>query len=223
MILAPQLGTAKLMSGQVVEGTRAAIEVAAREPDCQLIPVISLCVAEHGDARGAAAQARWQCRGGAGARAGLRHQFAPRGQGCGDGRAAEEAGRPRCQARTTHVVLLGEVFPADPLAIERCCGALASRPRHVAGALDRGYPAGRSGGALAPLHPFYKRPQTYSFVECAGGRRRAGGHQRIVAWLKTLRVDARLDPAKVKQVAEDERDRAQALVECANLFPAACS
>ena len=30
-ILAPQLGTAELMSGQVVEGTRAAIEVAAKE------------------------------------------------------------------------------------------------------------------------------------------------------------------------------------------------
>lgn len=45
-IVAPTLGTAELMSGQVVEGTGAAIEVAAREPGCQLIPVISLCVAE---------------------------------------------------------------------------------------------------------------------------------------------------------------------------------
>ncbi|KPV51496.1 chitin-binding protein, partial [Kouleothrix aurantiaca] len=45
-ILAPQLGTAELMSGQVVEGTRAAIDTAAREPGCRLIPVISLCVAE---------------------------------------------------------------------------------------------------------------------------------------------------------------------------------
>ena len=45
-ILAPQLGTAELMSGQVVEGTRAAIEVAAKEPGVRLIPVVSLCVAE---------------------------------------------------------------------------------------------------------------------------------------------------------------------------------
>ena len=45
-IVAPQLGTAELMSGQVVEVTRAAIDVAAREPGVQLIPVVSLCVAE---------------------------------------------------------------------------------------------------------------------------------------------------------------------------------
>src|SRR3712207_5642901 len=45
-IVAPQLGTYELTNGQIVEGTRAAIETAAREPGCRLIPVISLCVAE---------------------------------------------------------------------------------------------------------------------------------------------------------------------------------
>ncbi|NJL58141.1 chlorophyllide a reductase subunit Y, partial [bacterium] len=45
-ILAAHLGTEELMAGEVVESTRAAIEVAAQEPGCQMIPVISLCVAE---------------------------------------------------------------------------------------------------------------------------------------------------------------------------------
>jgi chlorophyllide a reductase subunit Y len=45
-ILAPTLGSAELYSGEIVEGTRAAIEAAAREPGCRLVPVVSLCVAE---------------------------------------------------------------------------------------------------------------------------------------------------------------------------------
>ncbi|MEL7433180.1 MAG: nitrogenase component 1, partial [Chloroflexota bacterium] len=45
-IVAAHLGTEELMAGEVVEGTRDAIEVAAQEPNARLIPVVSLCVAE---------------------------------------------------------------------------------------------------------------------------------------------------------------------------------
>ncbi|MCB0158877.1 MAG: hypothetical protein KDD83_12155, partial [Caldilineaceae bacterium] len=118
-ILAPALGTAELMSGEIVEGTRAAIDAAAQEPGCRLVPVVSLCVAET---------------------AGLPEEMLPKRVGDADvilvrvpayavhshpeakdialaallRRLGDRDGIP---AEKT-LVLLGEVFPADPLAID---------------------------------------------------------------------------------------------------------
>ncbi len=215
-ILAPQLGTAELMSGQVVEGTRAAIEVAAREPGCQLIPVISLCVAET---------------------AGMPEELLPKRVGNAEvvlvrvpayaihshpeakdvamaallRRLGDRSAPP--EPRT--VVLLGEVFPADPLAIDgvlRRMGveSTVTLPGRSIEDIRR---AGRAG-ALAPLHPFYKETtnvfRSWS-VPVVGGA--PVGISGSYAWLKTLGSMLDLDTAKVKQVAEEERDRAQALVD----------
>jgi chlorophyllide a reductase subunit Y len=214
-ILAPTLGTAELMSGQVVEGTRAAIDVAAKEPGCQLIPVISLCVAET---------------------AGMPEELLPKRVGDAEvvlvrvpayaihshpeakdvalaallRRLGDQEG-PK-EPRT--VVLLGEVFPADPLAIDGVLRRMGveqtiTLPGRSIDDLRR---AGRAG-ALAPLHPFYKET-TGVFrswnVPVVGGA--PVGISGSYAWLKTLGSMLELDSALVKQVAEEERDRAQALV-----------
>lgn len=214
-ILAPQLGTAELMSGQVVEGTRAAIETAAREPGCRLIPVISLCVAET---------------------AGMPEELLPKRVGDADvvlvrvpayaihshpeakdvamaallRRLGDQEG-PR-EPRT--VVLLGEVFPADPLVIDATLRRMGveqtiTLPGRSIDDLRR---AGRAG-ALAPLHPFYKET-TQVFrswnVPVVGGA--PVGISGSYAWLKTLGAMLELDPALVQQVADEERERAQALV-----------
>lgn len=214
-ILAPQLGTAELMSGQVVEGTRAAIETASREPGCRLIPVISLCVAET---------------------AGMPEELLPKRVGDADvvlvrvpayaihshpeakdvamaallRRLGDQEG-PR-EPRT--VVLLGEVFPADPLVIDATLRRMGveqtiTLPGRSIDDLRR---AGRAG-ALAPLHPFYKET-TQVFrswnVPVVGGA--PVGISGSYAWLKTLGAMLELDPALVQQVADEERERAQALV-----------
>lgn len=214
-ILAPTLGTAELMSGQVVEGTRAAIEAAAREPGCQLIPVVSLCVAET---------------------AGMPEELLPRRVGDAEvvlvrvpayaihshpeaKDVALEAllrrlgDRERPQEPGT-VVLLGEVFPADPLAIDqvlRRMGVEASvtLPGRSVDDLRR---AGRAA-ALAPLHPFYKGTiklyREWSTPVVGGA---PVGISGSYAWLKALGSALKLDPRRVDEVAEDERARAQAIV-----------
>jgi chlorophyllide a reductase subunit Y len=215
-ILAPSLGTAELLDGKIVEGTRAAIEVAAREPGCRLIPVISLCVAET---------------------AGLPEELLPKKVGDADvvlvrvpayaihshpeakdvameallRRLGDRTG-PR-EART--VAVMGEVFPADQLAID---GIL--RRMGVEGtvllpgrSIDDLRRAGRVA-ALAPLHPFYKgtvRLYREWDVPVAGGA--PVGVSGSFAWLKALGSLVGLDEALVLKVAEEERDRAAAIVE----------
>jgi chlorophyllide a reductase subunit Y len=215
-ILAPTLGTAELMSGQVVEGTRAAIEVAAREPGCQLIPVISLCVAET---------------------AGMPEELLPRRVGDAEvvlvrvpayaihshpeakdvamAALLRRLGDRSAPAEPRTVVLLGEVFPADPLAIDGVLRRMGveSTITLPGRSIDDIRRAGRAG-ALAPLHPFYKQT-TGVFrswnVPVVGGA--PVGISGSYAWLKALGSLLDLDAATVKQVAEEERDRAQALVD----------
>jgi 3,8-divinyl chlorophyllide a/chlorophyllide a reductase subunit Y len=215
-ILAPTLGTAELMSGQVVEGTRAAIEVAAREPGCQLIPVVSLCVAET---------------------AGMPEELLPRRVGDAEvvlvrvpayaihshpeakdvamAALLRRLGDRSAPAEPRTVVLLGEVFPADPLAIDGVLRRMGVEQTITlpGRSIDDMRRAGRAG-ALAPLHPFY-RETTGVFrawnVPVVGGA--PVGISGSYAWLKTLGSMLDLDPATVRRVAEEERDRAQALID----------
>lgn len=215
-ILAPQLGTAELMSGQVVEGTRAAIEVAAKEPGVRLIPVVSLCVAET---------------------AGMPEELLPRKIGDAEvvlvrvpayaihshpeakdiavaallNRLAEREG----PVNEKSVVLLGEVFPADPLLIDAVLRRMGvTETIFLPGrSLDDFQRAGRAG-ALAPLHPFYKESMNVARtwgMPIVGGA--PVGISGTYAWLKSLGSILGLDPVLVQQVADEEREKATALVE----------
>jgi chlorophyllide a reductase subunit Y len=214
-IVAAHLGTAELMAGQVVENTRAAIEVAAQEPDCQIIPVVSLCVAET---------------------AGLPEEMLPKKVGnaevilvrvpayaihshpeAKDIALSALLGRLHAsdsQREANTVVLLGEVFPADPLVIDsvlRKMGVAATitLPGRSVEDLRRA----SSGTILAPLHPFYKQTTTLFRswnVPVVGGA--PVGVTGSYAWLKAVGTLLNLDPALVTQVAEQERDTAQAIL-----------
>jgi len=214
-ILAPQLGTAELMAGQVVEGTRAAIEVAAKEPGCQLIPVVSLCVAET---------------------AGLPEEMLPRKIGNAEvvlvrvpayaihshpeakdvalAALLKRLGNATAPKEKKTLALLGEVFPADPLAIDgllRQMGveATITLPGRSVDDLRR---AGHVG-ALAPLHPFYKETtavfRSWS-IPVVGGA--PVGISGSYAWLKAVGSLLDLDPKLVNDVAEGERARAEAML-----------
>lgn len=215
-IVAPSLGTAELMSGQIVEGTRAAIEVAAREPGCRLIPVISLCVAET---------------------AGMPEELLPKRVGDAEvvlvrvpayaihshAEAKDVAmaallrrmGDRQSPSEARTVAVMGEVFPADQLMIDgvlRRMGveATIALPGRSVDDLQR---AGRAA-ALAPLHPFYK--QTIALYREWGAAVVGGapvGISGSYAWLKTLGRLLDLDAATVDRVAAEERDRAQAIVD----------
>ncbi len=210
-IIAPQLGTAELLDGKVIEGTRAAIARAAEEPGCRLIPVISLCVAET---------------------AGMPEELLPRQQGQAEvvlvrvpayaihshadakdvameallRRIGDREG-PR-EPRTA--IIMGEVFPADQLAIDATLRAMGAEATIAlpGRSVDDLYRAGR-GTVFAPLHPFYRGTiKLYREWDTpiAGGA--PVGMSGSYAWLKSLGSLMKLDPQQVQRVADDERARA---------------
>jgi len=214
-ILAPQLGTAELMAGEVVEGTRAAIEVAAREPGCKLIPVVSLCVAET---------------------AGLPEEMLPKRVGNADvvlvrvpaysihshpeakdvalAALLRRLGDQTGQKEQKTLVLLGEVFPADPLAIDHLLRRMGVKKTITlpGRSIDDLRLAARAG-ALALLHPFYKET-TALFrswdIPVVGGA--PVGVSGSYAWLKAVGSLLGLDPKLVSEVAEEERAKAEAMM-----------
>lgn len=215
-ILAAHLRTDELMAGEVVESTRAAIDVAAQEPGCSVIPVISLCVAET---------------------AGLPEEMLPKKVGGADvvlvrvpayaihshpetKDVAMEAllrrlGDSELPRHEKTLVLLGEVFPADPLAIDallRKMGveATITLPGRSLDDIKRA----ASFGALAPLHPFYKLTMACFRdwgVPIVGGA--PVGISGTYAWLKSIGRLLDLDPEVVDSVAEAERAQAQAIMD----------
>ncbi len=214
-ILAPQLGTNELMAGEVVEGTRAAIEVAAKEPGCQLIPVVSLCVAET---------------------AGLPEEMLPKKIGDAEvvlvrvpayaihshpeakdvalAALLNRMGDPKREKAKKTLVLLGEVFPADPLAIDNLLRQMGVEATiTLPGRSIDDLRQAANVGALAPLHPFYKETSALFRswnIPVVGGA--PVGISGSYAWLKAVGSLLNLDPKMVDQVAEKERDQAQAIV-----------
>lgn len=211
-IVAPALGTAELSSGKVQEAAIAAIEEASRERNVSVIPVISLCVAET---------------------AGLSEELLPREV---DGKPVVLVRVP-AYAIHSHpeakdialaallrrfiqnesgtegqtLVLLGEVFPADPVMIDgvlRKMGArvLVTLPgRHV----DELRLAAH-GAAVAALHPFYRDSLAClreRGVAVVGGS--PIGAAGSAAWIRAVGEALELDEAQVEQVAEEEEQRAR--------------
>lgn len=214
-ILAAHLGTEELMAGEVVEGTRAAIEVAAKEPGVELIPVVSLCVAET---------------------AGLPEEMLPTKVGDAEvvlvrvpayaihshpeaKDVALEAllrrlGTKEGDSLAKTLLLVGEVFPADPLAIDSVLRQIGVEQTITlpGRSIDDMRRAARVG-ALAPLHPFYKNTMALFRewdVPIVGGA--PVGASGSYAWIKAVGSAMNLDPKLVNQVAEQEREQAQALL-----------
>jgi chlorophyllide a reductase subunit Y len=211
-IVAPALGTAELSSGQLQEAANAAIAEAASEPNVSVIPVVSLCVAET---------------------AGLSEELLPREI---DGKPVVlvrvpayaihshpeakdialaallrrfTAGDPIATEEKT-LVLLGEVFPADPVMIDgllRSMGArvLVTLPgRHVD---ELRLAAG--GAAVAPLHPFYRESLASlreRGVSVVGGA--PIGAAGTAAWLRAVGGALDLDDDAVEEVAAAEEQKA---------------
>lgn len=215
-ILAPQLGTAELMAGKVVEGTLAAVDVAAREPGCQLIPVVSLCVAET---------------------AGLPEEMLPKRVGDAEvvlvrvpayaihshpeakdvalAALLRRLGDTQGAKKQKSVALVGEVFPADPLAIAGLLRRMGvEQTVTLPGRSIQDFRTAGQVGAVAPLHPFYKETSALFRswnIPVAGGA--PVGVSGTYAWLKSIGQLLELDPKLVNEVADEERARAQAIVD----------
>lgn len=211
-ILAPQLGTAELSAGKVQEAANAAIAEAATEQNVSVIPVISLCVAEtaglaeellpteidgkpvvlvrvpayaihsHPEAKDIALSA-------------IMRRFVDR-------EGATEPGT---------LVLIGEVFPADPLMIDGVLRRMGGRVlttlpgRHI----EELRMAGR-GAAVAALHPFYR--ETVAILRERGIGVVSGapvGVEGSAAWIRAVGAALDLDEEVVERVATEEEEAAR--------------
>lgn len=214
-ILAAHLGTDELMGGEVIESTRAAIEEAAKEPGCALVPVISLCVAETG---GLAEEMLPQRAGNADVVLVRVPAYAihshPETKDVALSALLRRLSYTESVRRDRTLALLGEVFPADPLAIDGLLRRMGveetvTLPGRSLDDLQRA----ASFAALAPLHPFYS--DTVAFfrewdIPVVGGA--PVGISGTYAWLQSIGSLLQLDPVVVTQVAEEERERSQAVV-----------
>jgi chlorophyllide a reductase subunit Y len=213
-IVAPALGTAELTSGKVQEAAIAAIEEAASERNVSVIPVVSLCVAET---------------------AGLSEELLPREV---DGkpvvlvrvpayaihshpeakdialaallrRFTEDIDSAAAEPKT--LVLLGEVFPADPVMIDGLLRSMGARVlvtipgRHV----DELRLAAQ-GSAVATLHPFYRESLASlreRGVPVVGGA--PIGAEGSAAWIRAVGGALDLDEQTVEEVAAAEEQKAR--------------
>lgn len=211
-ILMPELGTAELSSGKLQEAAVAAIEEAAREPNVSFIPVLSLCVSEtaglveellprevngkpvvfvrmpaysldaHPDAKDIAV-------------ATLLRRFA-------------EADAPT-EEKT--VVLLGDVFAADPLMIDGVLRKMGARVLvTLPGRHSDEFRLAIRGAAVGALHPFYRESLTFlreRGVAVVGGT--PSGVEGTAAWLRAVGMALDLDEDLVEQVTNEEVQKAQ--------------
>lgn len=214
-IIAPELGTDQLMAGEVVEGTRAAIARAAQEPGCELIPVVSLCVAET---------------------AGLPEELLPKQAGDAEVvlvrvpayaihshpeakdvalaallKRLGDVDRPK---HNKSVALLGEVFPADPLIIDGVLRQMGVEETiTLPGRSIEDMRRVAQASLLAPLHPFYKET-TQLFRQwgtpVVGGA--PVGISGSEAWLRSIGRLLDLDPKLVDQTVAQERAQAEAIL-----------
>ncbi|NJL05083.1 MAG: chlorophyllide a reductase subunit Y [Chloroflexaceae bacterium] len=211
-IVAPSLGTAELSSGQIQEAANLAIAEAATARNVSVIPVISLCVAET---------------------AGLSEELLPREV---DGKPvilvrvpayaihshpeAKDVALAALMRRLTvpdadiepkTLVLLGEVFPADPVLIDGVLRKMGARTlvtipgRHIDELM-----LASQGAAVAALHPFYR--DTVNLIRERGTPVVGGapiGADGSAAWLRAVGAALELDEQRVEQVAQEEEQTAR--------------
>ncbi len=239
-IAAPAIGTKELVAGNVAEAAIASIQEASKMPGTKLIAAISLCVAEtaglseemipaqvngidtilvrvpayaihsHPEAKDVAINA-------------LLKKFVPRKKDTVELTAdgvekpltfdGSDADADKDELKKK-VIMLGEVFPADPLTVDAILkkigsGLAANLPSRN---LDDYKLAGKVG-AIAAVHPFYNA--TVATLRAAGVPIISGapvGPEGTYAWIKAIGNALKLDKELVEQVAVEERDKCRSLI-----------
>ena len=210
-IVSPELMNVQISGGTMLDDLRRTIESIATDPSIRFIPVVSTCVAET---------------------AGIAEELLPKRVGNAEVllvrlpafqiRTHPEAkdvavsslikrfgafGEPR---KAKSLVVLGEIFPVDAMMIGGVLQRIGVESVvTLPGAdLDDYVQAGRAE-ACAVLHPFYER--TAALFESAGMKIVTGnpiGANATAQWIERIGEALDLDPDTVRQVAEEERQKA---------------
>ncbi|MBO9344828.1 MAG: chlorophyllide a reductase subunit Y [Chloroflexi bacterium] len=234
-IAAPAFGTRELVAGNVAEAAIAACTEASRMPGTKLVAAISLCVAEtaglteemlppqingvdvilvrvpayaihsHPEAKDVAINAI------------LKRYAPPRTELTADGvekPLTYDGGNQDEEEMRRKVIMLGEVFPADPISVDAVLkrlgsGLIATLPSRN---LDD-YKLARRVGAIAAVHPFYGG--SVATLRAAGVPIISGapvGPEATYNWIKAIGAALKLDPALTEHVAAEEREKCQAVI-----------
>lgn len=213
-IVSPELMNVQISGGSMIDDLRRTIEKIAEDPSVRFIPVVSTCVAET---------------------AGIAEELLPKKVGNAEVLLVR---LPAFQIRThpeakdvavsslvkrfgafdqprkeKTLVVLGEIFPVDAMMIGGVLQRIGVQSVvTLPGAdLDDYVQAGRAA-ACAVLHPFYER--TASLFESAGVKIVKGnpiGANATAQWIERIGEALDLDPETVRQVAEEERQKAKAV------------
>lgn len=211
-IVAPALGTAELSGGKVQEAASAAIAEAAREPHVSVIPVLSLCVAETAGLAEELLPAEVDGKPVVLVRvpAYAVHSH-PEAKDLALAAVLRRFVEPAQDVEHGALVLVGEVFPADPLLIDGVLRKMGGRVlttlpgRHV----DELRLAGRAA-AVAALHPFYR--ETIGVLRERGVSVVTGapiGAVGSAAWLRAVGAALDLDEETIERVAAEEEATAR--------------
>ncbi len=218
-IVSPEVMSTQLASGSIINDVRATIEEIAKDPTIRLIPVVSLCVAET---------------------AGLAEELLPKKVGNAEVvlvrlpayliKSHPEAKDIALEAVLKHlanfsqkreksIVIVGEIFPLDAMAI----GAVLQRigvesvitlpSQHIDDFIEAG-----GASAVAVLHPFYE--QTEEFFKSKGLPIISGnpvGAQSTYRWIKSVGEALRLNESLVEEVAQEEKAKVKAAIEANRL------
>lgn len=230
-ISAPVLGTKELMAGNIAEAAIAACAEAAKAPGTKLVAALSLCVAEtaglteemlpvqingvdvvlirvpayaihtHPEAKDIAINAL------------LKKYVAPARKTDATG---VEAPLSREGPDLRHqVILMGEVFPVDPLSVDMVLKKMgASLASNLPSRNLDDYRIAGKVGAIAALHPFYTR--SVATLRAAGVPIVSGapiGADGSYGWIKGIGNALKLDPARVEEVASEEREKCRAIIQ----------
>ncbi|GIV83290.1 MAG: chlorophyllide reductase subunit Y [Candidatus Roseilinea sp.] len=234
-IAAPAFGTKELVAGNVAEAAIAACIEASKMPGTKLVAAISLCVAEtaglteemlpkqingvdvilvrvpayaihsHPEAKDVAINA-------------LLKRYAPaQTEITADGverPLTYDGSNEEEEALRRKVIMLGEVFPADPISVDAVLkrlgsGLAATLPSRN---LDD-YKLARRVGAIAAVHPFYGG--SVATLRAAGVPIISGapvGPEATYNWIKAVAAALKLDGELAEQVAAEERDKCKAII-----------
>ncbi|MFN4293399.1 MAG: chlorophyllide a reductase subunit Y [Thermoflexales bacterium] len=234
-IAAPAFGTKELVAGNVAEAAIASCIEASKMPGTKLVAAISLCVAEtaglteemlpkqingvdvilvrvpayaihsHPEAKDVAINALLKRY--APAQAEVTEDGVERPLTYDGSNEEEEALRRR-------VIMLGEVFPADPISVDAVLkrlgsGLAATLPSRN---LDD-YKLARRVGAIAAVHPFYGG--SVATLRAAGVPIISGapvGPEASYNWIKAIAAALKLDADLAERVAAEERDKCKAVI-----------
>ena len=215
-IMSPELMNVQISGGTMIDDVRFIIEKIAEDPSVTFIPVVSTCVAE---TAGIAEELLPEKAGNAVVKLVRLPAFQikshPEAKDVAVSTLLDRFADFDKPKKDKSLVVVGEIFPVDAMAIGAVLQRIGVESVVVVPGtdLDDYRTAGRAE-ACAVLHPFYER--TAAIMKENGVGIVTGnpvGAGATAGWIEAVGQALELDMETVRRVAEEEREKAAAVIE----------